>query len=462
VITGLALAVGVALLCYALSGARSSAYLLYFLAFIPFVSFDPMSGGLQDLGGLGGQNVVIKMALRTVTSAGFVLLLMRRREALHALLAPACLPIVGYFLWALVGTYRAQSPWVSLFRLGELLAFFVAGVTLYLEAGRFRGPRELARWHCLALLPLCVITLYFAQVKPELAFHVGPGGLKRLGHKFIEANILGFAAVAVNLWATSELKDGREGRRNRWLEQALPLIALCISIYILVVARSRTAMITAVVGQLVLWFPYLGSSPRRQRLFGGFLLVGMALTVLNLDLVTAWFLRGDGAASLATGTGRTGLWSALLAEQVPRSPMLGAGYLMLGARGAFEHAGTLWNNAHNTYMFALVATGIPGLLLILWISVHPVWCLLRRVHTAPQDERASWALLLAMMVVIGITNVTGFGVSGFPNAAMFFFYSLYAVAVLPRPGDHAPSFEPERVRPFPSPEATWPARSAIR
>lgn len=454
--SGLIVAIGVVVLCYLFSGARTHAYLLYFLAFIPFVSFDPSSGGLQDVSGLGGQNVLIKMGVRAATTAGFMVLLLRRKEVLGTLLAPACLPVVAYFVWAMLGIYRAQSEWVSFFRLGELLAFFIIGTVLYLESGRFRTPRELVRFHCMALLPLCIITLYFAEIEPTMAYHVGPGGLKRLGHHFIEANILGFAACTGLLWATHELKEPRENKRSFLMERILPFAGLWLSTHVLIYARSRTAMITAIVGMLILWFPYYGSSKTRRAAFGAMMCAALALTVVNLDVVTAWFLRGDSAEDLATGTGRTGLWDALVGEQVPRSPMIGAGYLMLGPGGGFDHAGRVWSNAHNTYMFSLVSTGIPGLLMVLWISLHPVYCLIRRVHSGPKEERASWAVFLAMTLVVGVTNITGFGISGFPNAAMLFHYAIYPLAVLPRKSDYKEPLKPDRTISFPTPEMAMP------
>ncbi len=130
-------------------------------------------------------------------------------------------------------------------------------------------------------------------------------------------------------------------------------------------------------------------------------------------------------------------------------PLFGAGYLMLGPRGPFEHAGHEWTNTHNTYVFALVATGVPGLVMVCWLAVHPLFCLFRRVHTAPPEERSSWAVLLAMSMVVFVTNITGFGVSGFPNTAMFFHYALYALAVLPRGADYKPARAEDRTLAFP-------------
>ncbi len=141
-----------ALLAFWLSGARKMAYLLFFLAFIPFISIDPDSGGLRDVSGLGGQNVLFKLSVRLVTSAGLLLLLVRRRHALKFISLPHCWPILFYLMWSLIGLLQRPDPWLSVVRLGELVSFFLIGVSLYLEVDRFHGPRKVARWHCLALL----------------------------------------------------------------------------------------------------------------------------------------------------------------------------------------------------------------------------------------------------------------------------------------------------------------------
>jgi len=443
-------AIALSMLTYALSGARSLAYLLYFLAFLPFVSIDPESGGLQQLSEMGGLNVMLKMSVRLATSAALMLLLFRRRDALRHALRPACWPVVLYFLWACAGLLRAESPWVALFRLGELLVFFLIGVCLFLEVDRFESPRRVARWHCLALLPLCLATMYAARVNPEVAYHEGLGGL-RLGHKFVEANVLGFAASVVMLWATNELREKRESARAWLYERAVPLVGLAIAAFILVYARSRTAMVTVVAGQFLLWFPFYRGDSRRRALFALSVLAALATVTANSATITEWFLRGDSVVDLMSGTGRTGLWRALISEQVPKAPILGTGYLTLSETGYFEHAGTWWTNAHNTYMFALVSTGIPGLIGVLAIVFLPLRATFRRVFASQPEDRASWVLLFALQAVVAITCITGFGVSGFPNPVMLFSYAIYlysvatprsapapARAMLPGPGSAPP------------------------
>ena len=431
-ITFLIVALGAALLAWYLSGARSLAYLLYFIAYVPFLSLDAEAGGMSDLSALGSSNALTKMAIRVATTAALVMLLVRRRETTRALLAGRSMPVLFFFAWALVGLPASQTPMVSLFRLGELLAFFLVGLTLYLESSRYHGPREVARWHCLALLPLLIVALWSIVQRPELAFHVTPTGQGRLGHKLLNANILGFGAVILALWGTHELREERGGRGFLNRARLLPLLVIGAALGVMVLARSRTSLVTLILGQLVLWLPVDRGNPRRRLMFIGLVVAGCVGVLLQLDEITTWVMREGSSADLMSGTGRTELWGALLTEELPRAPIRGAGYLMLGEEGGYFHAGRLWTNAHNTYLFALVATGIPGFLSILAIALLPFRATIRRYLGAPSEERSSWTLILACQTVVLVSGVTGFGICGFPNAVMLFHYALYTWALAPR------------------------------
>ena len=175
----------------------------------------------------------------------------------------------------------------------------------------------------------------------------------------------------------------------------------------------------------------------------------LLLAVLNFGVIESWFLRGDSLEGLKSGTGRTDLWVQLWREQVPKAPLAGAGYLMLSEVGGFLHDGRYWNNAHNTYVFALVATGVPGLLcvaLIVWLPLRTSFAMVR--HYA-EDERSSCVLLFVMQVVVAVASITGFGVSGYPNPAMHYHYCAFAYLLAPRLLGRAAA-----ERPAPSPAFT--------
>ncbi len=475
-IIGMALALGAAGFALALAGTRSWAYVLFYLAFLPFLTLDPSQGGLVAMDGLQGGNVAWKLGVRALTTAGMGWLAFRRRAAVFSLLArPSSLPVLGLFVWAVIGLPRAQDPWVSFFRLGELLAFFVMGIVLATEVGAARSagepeerrlaPGDVIRLHALALLPILISAIAFTLMHPEIAFHESSSGVRRMGHKFMNSNVLGFAGTVVFLWSVSALRTrvvlglaGSETRRQRTKEIAVAWLSLGVAGYVLYHSRSRTASITAVGGLALLWMPWptprlVGESTasmtttarlRSLRKIGmvaaGCMVLVAAAT--SLGTIEEWFMRGGTSADIASGTGRTGLWSDLLLIQVPKAPLVGAGYLNLSDAGGFQHAGHAWNNAHNTYLFALVSTGIPGLLCVLCIIGLPLYVSFRRAlqpgsgtdHATWMErarEQEAWTLVFALQSIVAISSITGFGVAGYPNVAMLFHYGLFAWVLSP-------------------------------
>ena len=440
-ILGIALALSAAALAFALARAGSVAYALFFLAFLPFLTLDPSQGGLVSIDGLqSGDNVLWKLSVRAATMAGIAVLAVRRmREVLDVLTRSTSLPVLALFTWAVLGLPRAHDPWVSFVRLGELLAFFVTGAVLYVEAGRAARESDVLRWHALAVLPLLAVTVAFAFLRPEIAFHESASGIRRMGHKFMNSNVLGFAATVSLLWSSFVLRArllGSKVPEQRRADLFAALLAFAVGAYVLYHARSRTASLTAAGAMALLWFPWPGTRDswedgRARALFVGLALLCICVAVPLAGGIQEWFLRGGSAQDIATGTGRTGLWSDLLTLQVPKAPLLGAGYLNLSDAGGFEHAGHHWNNAHNSYLFALVSTGFPGLLCVLSIVALPIAFSVQRLRSPDPDERETAPLALALHSVIAVASITGFGVVGYPNVAMLFHYGLYTWSTRP-------------------------------
>jgi len=438
----LLLVVVCSVLAYFLSGSKSKLYFLYFLSFVPFVTLNADAGGLESAEGLSGGIVLMKMSVRLLTAAGFMLAFLSGKQSLSRLALPQYLPVVFFVAWAMLGLHRAQAPWVSFFRLGELFVFFLVGVTLYDRVSSQASVRSVIRWHCLALAPLCAVAGLFVWLNPDIAQHTGEDGAMRIGHQLMNANVLGFAAVVLCLWATFELKEGRERVRHVFFERYFPAICLIGGFIVIIYARSRTSSITFLVGQVLIWIVFT----RDKRKYLSLIVPGVILSVLfavaSFDGFLEWFMRGDDVETLKSGTGRTDLWSMLLFEQAPKFPLLGSGYLMLSEHGRFEHHGAHWNNAHNTFVFALVSTGIPGMLAVCAIVTWPAVRAYRMISRVPEALRSSWVLLFTLTLVIALTSVTGFGVSGHPNVAMFFHYALFSYVVSARvPGQ--PDSKPE-------------------
>lgn len=409
-----------------LSGARTFAYLLYFASFAPFVTLDLSDGGMQSAEDLGSRIVQVKLVLRALTAVFIVLLVARRRVALRALGSAPLAPVLFFVAWAVLGVAQSSEPVLALSRLAELVLFVLLGVLLWCDD--HRSVRAKLRTHALGLLPLIAVTGYYLRARPELAMHVSTDGLVRVGNRLINAETLGTVGALLSLWATLELQEPRERTDNWTRERLLPLACLLFGVAALLFARSRTAMLAAAVGQAILWLPR-GRATRR-RWIATIALASLVLVACatNTGAIEAWFLRGEGVANLRSGTGRVDLWAHLLDDAVPVHPLLGHGYLSLGEDGRFAHAGSLWTNAHNAYLAALVYCGLPGLAAILAIVVLSIRGAWRRAHA--RREAGPWSLVLAWCAFAAISNATSFGICGWPNPLMLFFFALYPLAVL--------------------------------
>ncbi len=450
----------IAMMCYALSGARSWAYGLYFASFVPFISLSAVEGGLTDVSGLSGGNVGFKLLLRCACTLGFLFIIAREKDSLSQIFRTSSLPILILFAWGLAWVGRSQAPWISLFRLGELFTFFLAGVALYLRAGRRAELRDVLRWHCLALLTLPLLGLWFSWFRPSLMQHQGSGDIIRWGHKLLNANSLGFSCVVVILWATHELKHANvRMTRNALRECAVPLFALLTCALVFVMARSRSAALLLAFGQMVLWWPSAQFMTTHRLRLGMAAMIGLGFLGWQWSNIQPWFLRGETMASLVSATGRTDLWRELITEQAAERPIAGSGYLMLSKEGGFQHQGRVWTNAHNTYLFALMSTGWIGFLSVLNIVFWPLWVSARRAWRAPKQDSGSERLLFALISIIAMASITGFGIFGYPNPAMLLFYSLYALILAEKRPEGVRSVHGE---PYPLPTGFDPTPMHIR
>ncbi|MBK7874825.1 MAG: hypothetical protein IPJ77_03590 [Planctomycetes bacterium] len=291
-----------------LSGARSLAYLVYYASFVPFVTLDLASGGVQAAEDLGSEVARGKMYTRLAAAGLALILLFSRRSAWIALTDRRLFPIAFFLAWALLGLVGVQDPALPLMRLGEVFSFVAIGVLLWCRsADDGASLRTRLRWHALALLPLIGITLVYAGLRPELALHVSQDGLVRMGNRLINAETLGTVGALLGLWATAELKEPREHAAGLARERLVPFLCLALAIGVLLFARSRTAMLATLAGQALLWSPLFGATRRQWATSLALLVVGLLFVVANAGAIESWFLRGDSVANLKSGTGRTAL-----------------------------------------------------------------------------------------------------------------------------------------------------------
>ncbi|MBK7874824.1 MAG: hypothetical protein IPJ77_03585 [Planctomycetes bacterium] len=67
-----------------------------------------------------------------------------------------------------------------------------------------------------------------------------------------------------------------------------------------------------------------------------------------------------------------------------------------------------------------------AVLLVLGLALRSAWRRARR----PGPDRAAWTLVVALLVLTVINSATSFGIVGWPNPLMLFFYALLPIVAL--------------------------------
>lgn len=341
---------------------------------------------------LAGALVLTDLATATWLLAG------AQRALFHyGLIAAFCLPLLPsawrtrsfardgfrlylyYFLWSAVTISYSLAPDFSTVRLlGALMAFGA----LSFVVSQIKQPQDVARLLTPIVLGCAVVVALVAGsafLLPRSLTWVVPtdndvasaGSVIRFCGIFNGPNDVGELMLvtvggAAVLWPYATAK-------RRWLLALSILTALAAA----ALADSRTPFVALAVGAAcyALW---------RHR--------GRAMVVLLLlaVLLAMAHLRPDSEGYLARGnvttlTGRTDLWAFAL-SQIKQRPLLGYGYGVEGAILQSRYFPIWWgpwdmgpqSSLHDGYIARAVATGIPALLLWLFIVLRPWYAALRR------------------------------------------------------------------------------------
>jgi len=97
------------------------------------------------------------------------------------------------------------------------------------------------------------------------------------------------------------------------LRGRVALVTVVVSVTILILTHTRTALVGMVAGILVSGLSLIVARPRARKLFATLgVLAGIAVIALS-GVITAWLARGQSTSELTGLSGRTQVWSQLLA-----------------------------------------------------------------------------------------------------------------------------------------------------
>jgi O-Antigen ligase len=167
------------------------------------------------------------------------------------------------------------------------------------------GRRDLllVRFHLKAYSVVLGSVVLGVLVTPGLAFAGG-----RLGGAlwFIPATqVAHYAAVTIGLVVVLWFCGLVTGRVT------LPVVV--VTAVILILTHTRTALIGLIAGILVAGLSLILAKARVRKLFATLGVVAAIMVMTLSSVITAWLARGQGTQELTKLTGRTLVWSALLA-----------------------------------------------------------------------------------------------------------------------------------------------------
>jgi hypothetical protein len=108
------------------------------------------------------------------------------------------------------------------------------------------------------------------------------------------------AGLAVVLWFCSEVR-GRTA-----------LIITVVSLVVLILTHTRTALVGLVAGILVSGLSLIAAKPRVRKLFSTVGVVAAVAVMTLSSFITTWLARGEGTTELVELSGRTPVWNAIL------------------------------------------------------------------------------------------------------------------------------------------------------
>ncbi|MEO5319298.1 O-antigen ligase family protein [Arthrobacter sp. CC3] len=377
----------------------------------------------------------------------------------------------------LLAALLSSSPAAALLgrwpRYEGALVLAVYAAALALGAKLLAGPGSASRWRVLhralavAALPLAVICiLESAGLRP-----LGGAADLRPGATLGNASDQGLAGVMIAAaLALPSLQPGK----SSWLLRT----GCAAGVLIAVLSGSRAALLglVAVVIVSVLGVFFAGRSstrPSRQTPMRGLTRKGMAAAGGSLAGLALLIFLVPGARDRLfygdTVTGRWLLWQQTL-EMAQEHPWFGVGPSAFvdafpgyqTQQWAVQTGGDFPpDSPHSWLLQALIAGGIPLLLLALLLAASTLKTAMVRIRSAEGIHRDTLISALAAVVGYGVGLLTGFTSPGTTPLAAFICGGLLASAlVAPAPQTEAP--EPEAPQPESSKLRSWFKAPAAR
>jgi O-antigen ligase len=313
------------------------------------------------------------------------------------------------FLYFGISTLWSDYTWVSFKRWTKECGNLLILLVLLTESDPVEAIKAVFVRCAYVCFPLSVT---FYKYYPAIGRVYGPGGMGQVGGISGSKNSLGEICVAfglILLWELIEIWEGKihtVGRKGIYARLAV----LGIGLWLMIACESKTSLICAILGAVVLLSNRIPGIKRTPRLVVVFGLVILPLVLLG---VMAYGV-GDsmlGALSRdATFTNRTTIWALVLSQHT--NPVIGAGFysFWLGERGQ-----AIWDNlvnanittAHSGYIETYLDGGYIGVFVLVTALAAIGWKLSKKFLSGTDFGRVRF-MSFVMIIVLNCTETAYF------------------------------------------------------
>lgn len=213
--------------------------------------------------------------------------------------------------------------------------------------------------------------------------------------------------------------------RGRGLKKAAVVVG-AIAFVTMVVAGGKAGIVAGLIAGIVFFLLRRGFAAAAMFVVTAVVVGLLAITLSPMSRYFQNYVHDD---ELATLTGRTPLWQAVLPE-IWQRPILGRGYVA-STFVSIQVNGIPWEagHMHNGFLEALYNNGLVGLILIVAIQVIIVRNLWRSVrHSAPADY--SYQLGIGCLAIYVNLLINGLANASFGGRAWHPFMVLLALVVV--------------------------------
>lgn len=324
---------------------------------------------------------------------------------------------VGYLLLGLASVMWSTDPGYSSLQWVMTLESFVFAfyfMKCYMLLDEYFPGHHIRFYNTMGntvfgLIMIFVVGMYIDQ---DTFFRAVEGGTDhRLGGYIMNPNELG---MLTGLGLSCLIFDLYRKPKKFWT-----IVKVAIILWALVLTKSRSSL----VGFLIIVFFHIRRSDSTRLKLAVYLAM---IAIIPIGIQTL-IMRSGGLDDILSMTGRLPFWKALIAEGLPREPMLGFGFMRIDYHDHFESVHTYAGHmTHNTFLQVIMNLGFVGFTIVLFQMFFTI-----RGFTKQLEEKK--LMLMGILIPVMINSMTEFGIFGEANYGILFYHFLIFSIVFAKP-----------------------------